>query len=492
MTVSHARRIDRRPVAISFAAVILAAILAMGTARAAPAPESFADTVEKLLPAVVNISTTTTAKAQQRAPEMPQLPPGSPFEQFFKDFMERRGQPDAPPRKLTSLGSGFIIDPAGYAVTNNHVIEDADEITVTMGDDRTYTAKLVGRDGKTDLALLKIDAGRPLPFVSWGDSSAMRIGDWVVAIGNPFGLGGTVTAGIVSARGRDIHSGPYDDLIQTDAPINKGNSGGPMFNVGGQVIGVNTAIYSPSGASVGIGFAIPSAQAKPVIDQLRETGKVRRGWLGVHIQTVTDEIADNFGLSPARGALVASLNEGSPAKKAGIQPGDIILSFDGKEIKRMRSLPSIVAETPVGKSVPVTVWRKGKEESMSIVLGELPEDQVAAATPRSKEKAPAESKGVTELGMTMTALTDDVRQRFQLDKDVNGVLITAVAPNSSAAERGISPGDLILQVQDEKVSTPAQVQARVAKIKKDGGKTVVVLIQRGRGGQNAFVPLKIG
>ncbi|MHB1219515.1 MAG: DegQ family serine endoprotease [Alphaproteobacteria bacterium] len=492
MTVSHARRVDRRPMAMAVAAVILAAILAMGAARAAPAPESFADTVEKLLPAVVNISTTTTAKAQQRAPEVPQLPPGSPFEQFFKDFMERRGQPDAPPRKLTSLGSGFIIDPAGYVVTNNHVIEDADEITVTMGDDRTYPAKLVGRDGKTDLALLKIEAGRPLPFVSWGDSSIMRIGDWVIAIGNPFGLGGTVTAGIVSARGRDIRSGPYDDFIQTDAPINKGNSGGPMFDVAGQVIGVNTAIYSPSGASVGIGFAIPSDQAKPVIAQLRETGKVRRGWLGVHIQTVTDEIADNFGLSPARGALVASLNEGSPAKKAGIQPGDIILSFDGKEIKRMRSLPSIVAETPVGKSVPVSVWRKGKEETMSIVLGELPEDQVAAAAPGSKEKPPAEPKGVSELGMTMTALTDDVRQRFQLDKEVNGVLITAVAPNSSAAERGISPGDIILQVQDEKVSTPGQIQAKVAKIKKDGGKTVVVLIQRSRGGQNAFVPLKIG
>ncbi len=492
MTASQARRIDRRPMAISFAAAVVAAILAMGTARAAPAPESFADTVEKLLPAVVNISTTTTAKAQQRAPEMPQLPPGSPFEQFFKDFMERRGQPDAPPRKLTSLGSGFIIDPAGYVVTNNHVIEDADEITVTMNDDRTYTAKLVGRDSKTDLALLKIDAGRPLPFVNWGDSSAMRIGDWVVAIGNPFGLGGTVTAGIVSARGRDIHSGPYDDFIQTDAPINKGNSGGPMFNVQGQVIGVNTAIYSPSGASVGIGFAIPSAQAKPVIAQLRDTGKVRRGWLGVHIQTVTDEIAENFGLSPARGALVASLNDGSPAKKAGIQPGDIILSFDGKEIKRMRSLPSIVAETQVGKAVPVTVWRKGKEETMSIVLGELPEDQVAANAPGSKEKAPAEPKGVNELGMTLAALTDDVRQKLQLDKDVNGVLITAVAPTSSAAERGISPGDIILQVQDEKVTSPAQVQARVAKIKKDGGKTVVVLIQRSRGGQNAFVPLKIG
>ncbi len=305
----------------------------------------------------------------QEVPPDLQLPPGSPFEEFFHDFMEKQKNAPHTKHKATALGSGSIIDPSGYIVTNYHVVQDADEITVILQDDTNLTATVVGKDKKTDLALLKVETKKPLPSVAWGDSEKARVGDWIVAIGDPYGLGGTVTAGIISARARDINSGPYDEYLQTDAPINRGNSGGPMFNMDGEVVGVNTAIFSPSGGSIGIGFAIPSSLAKNIVDQLREHGHIRRGWLGVRIQMVTKDIADSLGLDHAKGALVSSVTPDGPAAKAGVQAGDVIISFDGKEVPEMRRLPLMVAETEVDKAVNMTVFRKGKEIALKVKQG---------------------------------------------------------------------------------------------------------------------------
>lgn len=489
---------------MSFAAfrpfVIAAVTLAAAaTASARTAPESFADLAEKLLPAVVNISTTQSIKAPERGPrgplpEMPQFPPGSPFEEFFREFFERnlpRGQrPEMPqPRRATSLGSGFIIDPSGLVVTNNHVIADADEIHVKLQDDTDLKAEVVGKDPKTDLALLRVKTDKPLPYVSFGDSDAVRVGDWVIAIGNPFGLGGTVTAGILSAHHRDINAGPYDDFLQTDASINKGNSGGPMFNVKGEVIGINTAIYSPTGGSIGIGFAIPSSLAKPVIEQLKKYGKPRRGWLGVRIQGVTDEIAESLGLDKPRGALVASVSEKGPAQVAGIQPGDVILTFDEKEVTDMRRLPRLVAETPIDKTVKVTVWRKRKEHVLEVKVGELEEnEEQAALTPGSeKEKTPPST--VNALGLSLSAATPELRQRFSLADDVSGVVVTEVASDSPAAEKGIRPGDVVVEAAQEEVKDPAQVAAKIEEAKKAGRKSILLLIDRA--GDLRFVALRV-
>ena len=337
-------------------------------------PGSFADLVDRVMPAVVNVSTVqggNAAPEQRGMPGMPEFPPGSPFEEFFRQFQEQ--QRGARPRaeRQQAQGSGFIIDAAGYVVTNNHVIDGADEISVTLHDGSRLDAKLVGRDPKTDLALLKVDAGKPLAYLEFGDSDTARVGDWVIAIGNPFGLGGTVTSGIVSARGRDIQAGPYDDFLQLDASINRGNSGGPTFDVHGRVIGINTAIFSPSGGSVGIGFAIPSTLARSVVAQLKDFGRTRRGWLGVRIQGVTPEIAESLGLRSATGALVASVTPNGPAAEAGIQAGDVILTFDGKEVNEMRRLPRVVAETGVEEQVPVKLWRRGQEQTVRVKVGEL-------------------------------------------------------------------------------------------------------------------------
>ena len=478
-----------RTLAATALAGLLALGLACGEATARSAPDGFADLAEKLLPAVVNISTTQVVRGQ-RGPELPQFPPGSPFEEFFKEFFERRQKEEqAPARRATSLGSGFVIDNDGYVVTNNHVIEGADEVNVTFQDETTLPAKVIGRDQKTDLALLKVEPQGRLTALKWGDSSDMRVGDWVLAIGNPFGLGGTVTAGIVSARGRDIQAGPYDDFIQTDASINRGNSGGPMFNLRGEVVGVNTAIYSPSGGSVGIGFAVPSAQAKAVIDQLREFGQTRRGWFGVHIQTVTKEIAEGLGLPEVKGALVASVAEGGPAAVAGIQQGDVILQFDRKEIRRMRDLPTIVAETPIGKQVEVTLWRKGSMVRVNVAVGKLEEAEVATLA-----SAPAESqeRTVPELGLTISPLTDELRARFEIAKDASGVVVVKVTEASPASEKGLSPGDVIVEISQERVSTPAQIAAKVAEAVKAGRKSVLLLVDRvSRDGQPEFLALPI-
>ncbi len=451
------------------------------------APGSFADLAEKLLPAVVNISTSQNApqRPQGQRPEIPQFPPGSPFEDFFRDFFDRQQQQDQPQRKATSLGSGFVIDAKnGYVVTNNHVVQDADEITVILQDDTNIKAELVGKDSKTDLALLKIKTSHPLVAVPFGDSDAMRVGDWVLAIGNPFGLGGSVTAGIISARQRNIDAGPYDDFLQTDASINRGNSGGPMFNLNGEVIGINTAIFSPSGGSVGIGFAIPSNLAKQVVAQLKEYGKTRRGWLGVRIQAVTPEIAESLGLPNHKGALVASVTPEGPAAKGGIQAGDVVTKFDGKEIDEMRRLPRVVAETTIDKAVPVEVWRKGKSQTVQVKVGELEaaeEQGLLAAGPEDKqqpkEKAPAQ-KPTESLGMKLTAITPELRQQYEIKPDMKGVVITEVAGNSTAAEKGLRAGDVIIEVGQEEVRKPEDVTAKVQKAKEQNKKSVLLLVDR--------------
>jgi serine protease Do len=429
------------------------------------------------------------AQTAPGAPNRPEGAPNSPFEDFFRDFFDRQQTPQGPARRrpVQSLGSGFIIDPSGIVVTNNHVVADAEGVTVTLADGKTYDAKIIATDAKTDLAVLKIDSDETFTFVPWGDSDVSRVGDWILAIGNPFGLGGTITAGIISARARNINAGPYDDFIQTDASINRGNSGGPMFNLAGEVIGINTAIFSPSGGSVGIGFAIPANLAKPIIDQLLEFGRTRRGWLGVRIQTVTDEIAEGLGLDEARGALVAEVTPGGPAEAAGLEGGDIVLTFDGKAVEAMRNLPRIVAETRIGKPVDVVVWRRGREVRLSVEVGELEETpQLAAVDP--EDDLPGQSEDV--LGMTLLPLSANLREQFSFGDDVSGVVITGVLGDSAASERGIRPGDIIVEVGQEEVSTPAEVASKVRAIEQLGRKSVLLLVQRG--GDLRFVAVRLG
>jgi len=475
-----------------FAALVAVAVAIAVAAPAAPAraqraaPATFADLAERLLPAVVNISTTQTVapRGDGRGPELPQFPPGSPFEEFFRDFFERQGRgPEARPRRATSLGSGFIIDAAdGLVVTNNHVIEGADEINVIFQDDTSLRAEVVGRDPKTDLALLRIpvSAARPLTAVRFGDSDAMRVGDWVIAIGNPFGLGGTVTAGIISARARDIQAGPYDDFLQTDASINRGNSGGPMFNMAGEVIGINTAIYSPTGASVGIGFAVPSTLAQGVIAQLREFGRTRRGWLGVRIQGVTDEIAESLGLDRARGALIASVTPGGPAADGGIQPGDVVLSFDGRPVEEMRRLPRIVADTRVEARVPVEVWRRGRLVEVEVTVGELEaaEEQGLLASIPGDPRPAEPQQALDALGLTLSGISDELRREHGIGDEVEGVVITDVDTDSAAFGRGLRPGDVIVEVGQEQVATPADVQQKIRRARDQGRRSVLLLVDR--------------
>ncbi len=481
-----AAAIGSRAIGMVLALFAIFVLVVPNPAVSQSAPNSFADLAERLLPSVVNISTTqVTREGKKRGPEIPQFPPGSPFEEFFRDFLERN-RPDAPPRRVTSLGSGFVIDKSGYIVTNNHVIEEADEITVILQDDTNLKAKIIGRDAKTDLALLKVESKKPLIALKFGDSDVVRVGDWVVAIGNPFGLGGTVTAGIISARARDIRSGPYDDYLQTDASINRGNSGGPMFNLKGEVIGVNTAIFSPSGGSVGIGFAIPSALAKNVIDQLRKYGRTRRGWLGVRIQSVTEEIAESLSLDKAEGALVAGVSKDGPAQKAGIEAGDVILRFDGKSVTAMRKLPRIVAETPIDKEVDVEIWRKGAKKIVKVAIGELKE----SAEKKSSPPESAQKDTVKLLGLTLSSLTPKLRQRYKLKENIKGVIITAVEDPSPAKKKGLRVGDVILEISQDKVSAPAEVQGKVKSARAAKRKSVLLLIERQN--DQRFVVLPIG
>jgi len=493
-------------VALATALVLPATTLARGT------PDGFADLAQNLLPAVVNISSTQTMKTadSDRGPEMPVFPPGSPFEQFFKDFMNRhghggggddngdqgedgspdddegqgqgggQGQPAVPPshpHRMQSLGSGFIVDPSGIIVTNNHVIEGADEITVTLQDSTMLKATLIGHDDHEDVAVLQVHADKKLPAVHFGNSDVSRVGDWVLAIGNPFGLGGTVTAGIISARGRDIQQGPYDDFIQTDAAINRGNSGGPLFNMAGEVIGINTAIYSPSGGSIGIGFSIPSDDAKLVVDQLRQYGRPRRGWLGVRIQQVTPDIAESLGLHEPDGALVAGVNHDGPADKAHIQNGDIILSFNGQPLKEMRTLPRVVSETPIDKQVPVDIWRGGKKMTIQVVVAEMPEEAKTAEAPKPHKVTANPSVDFTTLGMKLAPLNDATRAKYKIDAGQKGIVITDVAPDGTAADHGLKPGDVVVEVQQSAVATPADMQHRLDEAREGGRKSVLLLVQ---------------
>lgn len=481
---------------LSVAAVTLSAFPAPSLARSAqPANTlpSFADLAEQLLPAVVNISSTQKVAAPQESPEllpeMPQFPPGSPFEDFFQEFMNRKGENEQalPP---ASLGSGFVIDAEkGYIVTNNHVVRDAEEVRVTFQDDTTVPAKIIGKDEKLDLAVLKVDTKKKLTAVKFGNSDILRVGDWVVAIGNPFGLGGTVTAGIISAQQRDINAGPYDDFIQTDASINRGNSGGPMFDLDGNVIGINTAIFSPSGGSVGIGFAIPSNLAKPVIDQLIEFGKTRRGWLGVRIQTVTDEIAESLGLDKARGALVATVTPKGPADVAKLQAGDIITEFDGKTVIDMRHLPRIVAETPIDKSVDIKYWRDGKELKGKVKVGEL---EKAEEEGMLEEQGPVVSREGVEIpgvGVTVAALTDEDRTTFNVPADVKGVVVTDTDPKGEATAKGLGSGDIIVEINQQPITTPQEAKDLFAKAEKAGRTSVLLLVNRE--GDVRFVALRL-
>jgi serine protease Do len=384
-----------------------------------------------------------------------------------------------------ALGSGFVIDPSGLIVTNNHVVGNADKITVILQDNSRHPAKIIGRDEKTDLALLQIDAGgKKLPFVGWGDSDNSKVGDWVMAVGNPFGLGGTVTAGIVSALGRNINEGPYDDFIQIDAPINRGNSGGPTFNLHGEVIGINTAIYSPSGGSVGIGFALPSNTAKNVIQQLREHGHVTRGWLGVAIQTITPTIAKSLGMDPDQpaGALVASVTPSSPAAKAGIKPGDVILSAEGQPIKTVHDLPRLVANTPIGKKIDLQVRRGGKDMTLSATIGELQETQQAAAAADNTRPEKTSS-----LGLQLSSIDPAVRRQFRIPKEVEGAVVAEVAPDSPAAALGIEPGDVIESVDQQPVKTPQQAAEALQQASSKGN----ILLLLNRHGTSQFVGLTV-
>ncbi len=476
------------------AVLVLAGFLAIGPAvpssQAQVVPsDGFGDLVERVGPAVVNISTTREQAPIEDIP-LPQFPPGSPFEEFFRDFFERE-QPEQQqrPRRGASLGSGFVISPEGYVVTNNHVIAEADQISVQFSDGSDYEAELIGRDQQTDLALLKIEREEPFPFVEWADSDQVRVGQWMVAIGNPFGLGTSVTAGIVSARGRDIRAGPYDDFFQVDAAINRGNSGGPSFTLDGRVFGVNTAIFSPSGGNVGIGFAIPSNLARRVIDSLQSEGRVARGWLGVRIQAVTDEIAESLGLDGAQGALVASVTPTGPAEAAGIEAGDVIVEFDGERITQMRSLPRIVADTDVGRDVDVLIWRRGDEQTVQVTLGELPDESTLAQMGDSAPEAVSSALSIELLGLTVDALTDELRTRFELPAEAQGVVILDVEPESPAEAEGLLPGDVIAEVNQVEVGSPPEVMAKVNEARDEGRSAVLLLINRQ--GDLRFVALRL-
>jgi serine protease Do len=459
-------------------------ITAMPAAQAQVSVPDFQALSEALLPTVVNVSTTTKIDdaARPPLPQIPELPPGSPFEDFFKDFYDQY-QNQGPQReeKVSALGSGFVIDAAGgYIVTNNHVIKDADEIKIILHDDTSLDATLVGTDEKTDLAVLKVKTDKPLMAAHWGDSDLSKVGSWVLAIGNPFGLGGTVTAGIVSARQRNINAGPYDEFIQTDASINRGNSGGPMFNTKGEVIGVNTAIFSPSGGSVGIGFAVPSNLAKGIVEQLIKYGKTKRGWLGVHIQEVTPEIAESMGLDKPKGALVSGVTSKSPAAAAGIVAGDIILTFDGKEISQMRHLPRMVAESEVGKKASLTLFRKGEKKEVTVDLGQLEkaeEDGVIKSADSSGRGKPAATEQA-DVGISLSALNDSLRDTYDIAPATTGVLVTDVKKDGPAADKGMREGDVIVQVDQKDVTTPKDVDDLVSDAKKTGRGTVLFFVSR--------------
>ena len=476
----------RRAALAAAAAIALCApalVASSAPALAQAKPTNLADLVDSVAAAVVNISATQTVD-DKSAQDVPDLPKGTPFDDMFEQFFKNHGFNAVPrPHKMSSLGSGFVIDPSGIVITNNHVVGDANDIVVIFTDGRKLKATIVGKDPKVDVAVLKVESDKPFKTVKFGDSDKARVGDGVMAVGNPFGLGETVTAGIISARNRNIDSGPYDDFLQTDASINKGNSGGPLFNLQGEVIGINTAILSPSGGSIGIGFATPSASVVPVIDQLEKYHETRRGWLGVRIQPVDDAIADSLGLGTARGALVAGVDDKGPAKPAGLQPGDVIVKFDGKDIKESRDLPRLVASMPVGQQVEVVVVRKGQELSKTVTLGRLEDGEKAAV---ASADAPADdgagkSAALTALGLELAPIDDAARKSFKLKDSVKGAVIASVAPGSTASDKGLRPGEVIEEVNQQAVETPSDVSKAIAALKTAGKKSALLLVANGTG-----------
>ncbi len=485
ITPTRVLRSDRAiPYAIG-AFLTLAFIFAQAIAsQARGAPDSFADLAERLSPAVVNI-TTTTVVAGRAGPSLPQVPEGSPFEDFFRDFFDEPEGGKKRQRRASALGSGFIISADGYVVTNNHVIDGADEIIIELYEGGELEAKVIGRDSKTDIALLKVEADEPLPFVSFGDSDIARVGDWVMAIGNPLGQGFSVSAGIISARNRSLR-GSYDDFIQTDAAINKGNSGGPLFDMDGSVIGVNTAIISPTGGSIGLGFSMSSNVVSKVVDQLKEFGETRRGWLGVRIQEVDQDLADAIGLDNVAGALISDVPEG-PAAEAGILSGDVILSFDGKDVDNTRALVRAVGDADVGKTVRVVVFRDGKTQTLKVVLGRREDAERPQIVPTAAKPDVTEQEA---LGMTLSALTDEIRQGLGLDAESQGVAVVNIDETSDAFEKGIRPGDLIAEVGQTPVKTAQDVSKAFSAAREAGRKSVLLLVRRG--GDPRFVALSLG
>ncbi len=483
---THSRGFRRAAIAFTVAAMAIGApapFMTVAPAFAQARPTNLADLVDSVAEAVVNISATQTVE-EKGAEALPDLPKGTPFDDMFEQFFKNHGfNNGAPhPHKMSSLGSGFVIDPSGIVITNNHVIGDANDIVVIFTDGRKLKAKIIGKDPKVDVAVLKVESDKPLKTVKFGDSDKMRVGDGVMAVGNPFGLGETVTAGIISARNRNIDSGPYDDFLQTDASINKGNSGGPLFNLQGEVIGINTAILSPSGGSIGIGFATPSASVMPVIDQLEKYHETRRGWLGVRIQPVDDTIADSLGLGSARGALVAAVDEHGPAKPAGLMAGDVIVKFDGKDVKELHDLPRLVAGLPVGKEVEVVVVRNGQQITKTVTLGRLEDGEKEMALANTDSTAPATSPAIAkELGLELSAIDDAARKSFKLKEGVKGVVISNVEPNSPAADKGLRAGDVIEEVNQQAVENPADVSKAIGALKKAGKKSALLLVSNGVG-----------
>ena len=454
-------------------------------------PTNLADLAEQVDDAVVNISATQTIE-EKGGSAIPDLPKGTPFDEMFEEFFKNHGGvPHPRAQKAQSLGSGFVIDPSGIVITNNHVVGDANDILVIFTDGRKLKAKVIGKDSKVDVAVLKVESDKPLKSVKFGDSDKARVGDGVMAVGNPFGLGETVTAGIISARNRNIDSGPYDDFLQTDASINKGNSGGPLFNMQGEVIGINTAILSPSGGSIGIGFATPSDTVQPVIAQLEQFHETRRGWLGVRIQPVDDTIAESLGLGTARGALIAGVEDKGPAKPAGLKAGDVIVKFDGKDIKESRDLPRIVASTPVGKTVDVVVVRNGQEVTKSVTLGRLEDGEKTAEIPSEDDSAALESPVQKALGMEFSGITDDARKTFKIKDSVKGVIVTSVEPGSPAADRGLRPGDVIEEVNHQAVEKPGDLAKAIDAAKKDSAKKPALLLVANGEGVARFVAIPI-
>jgi serine protease Do len=469
--------------------------------------QSFAPLVKKVLPAVVNISVTEKPGSEQMSAQVPEeFRGGAPFDDFLRRFFDQHGGSDQPggqamPRPFgggpndegsgsgrIALGSGFIIDPSGTVVTNNHVVGEAAKVSVTLQDNSKYTAKIIGRDPRTDIAVLKIKADKPLPYVSLGDSNAAQIGDWVIAVGNPFGLGGSVTTGIISARGRDIHAGQFDDFLQIDAPINRGNSGGPTFNLKGEVIGINTAIYSPNGGSVGIGFAVPSNVAKTVVEQIEQHGKVSRGWLGVQIQDMTPAIAASLGLQGQHGALIAAVTANSPAAEAGLKQGDVVLSFNGAEINQLRDLPRAVSATKPGSSATMTVWRNGQKTELQAKVGEAPENPRVATAGGSRGQS--DEDRAQAAGLHFAPLTPDLRRELRLGRDVNGVVVTSVDDGSAADALGLSRGDVVLSINQQPVASPQDAAQKLKSAASSPRKSALLLLNRH--GVTQYVGLDLG